>query len=108
MFNGLQLKICGITSASHAEAAAAIGVDYLGFNFYPKSPRYISPLQFQAIEPRLPKVRRVAVMVEPSGGEFAQAIYTGFEFFQIHFRHDLALAHVEGWAMAVGRERLWL
>jgi phosphoribosylanthranilate isomerase len=35
------VKICGIKTLSDARAAIEAGVDYLGFNFYPPSPRYI-------------------------------------------------------------------
>ncbi len=37
------LKVCGITSAEDADAAIAGGANAIGFNFYPGSPRYISP-----------------------------------------------------------------
>jgi phosphoribosylanthranilate isomerase len=32
----------------------------------------------------------------------------GFDFFQVHFRHDLPPATVASWAETVGVERLWL
>jgi phosphoribosylanthranilate isomerase len=37
-----QVKICGLTRASDVAAAVDAGAAYLGFNFFPKSPRYVS------------------------------------------------------------------
>jgi phosphoribosylanthranilate isomerase len=37
------IKVCGITSREDAEAAAEAGANALGFNFWPGSPRYLSP-----------------------------------------------------------------
>jgi len=37
------VKVCGITRRQDAEAAVAAGASAIGFVFYPKSPRYVTP-----------------------------------------------------------------
>ncbi len=39
----LKLKICGMKEAANIEAVAALRPDYMGFIFYPRSPRYVGP-----------------------------------------------------------------
>jgi phosphoribosylanthranilate isomerase len=56
------LKICGITNAEDAAAAMDGGATAIGFNFWPRSPRYITPEEAARIESR-PGIRRVGVFV---------------------------------------------
>ena len=56
------VKICGITNQEDATAAIEGGATAVGFNFYPRSPRYIAPELAGMIESR-EGVCRVGVFV---------------------------------------------
>lgn len=61
---GVKVKICGITSLEDALAAVQAGCDALGFNFFKKSPRYITPDEAAGIIRRLPKtVVKIGIFV---------------------------------------------
>src|SRR4029450_7850123 len=45
----VRIKICGVTTPEDARLAADAGADAVGLNFYPKSPRFITPTQAAAI-----------------------------------------------------------
>lgn len=109
MINGIHLKVCGQTRAEDAAVAAEIGADYLGFIFYPASPRYLALEVYKELAPRLPEgPRRVAVMVAPTTEELAAVIAAGFDLFQIHFARTTAFDVVQGWSLQAGAHRLWL
>ncbi len=108
MIGDLRLKVCGLTSAADADAAVRIGADYLGFIFYPKSPRAVALADFCVLADSLPAAPKVAVCVEPHVTDLAALGEAGCSFFQVHFRAELPLALIEAWSLQVGPERLWL
>lgn len=49
-----KIKICGVTNTQDALWAVNLGTDYIGLNFYPPSPRKISPKNAKEIAGKLP------------------------------------------------------
>lgn len=48
-----RIKICGLTREADVAAACAVGADAVGFNCYPKSPRYVEPHRLHALARQL-------------------------------------------------------
>ena len=62
-----RIKICGITRAEDVLAVAHSGADAIGFVFYDKSPRYVTPQQAARLVRAVPPfVTLVGLFVNPS------------------------------------------
>ncbi|MHC4574621.1 MAG: phosphoribosylanthranilate isomerase [Planctomycetota bacterium] len=85
----VKVKICGITNFEDAAAAMDLGADLLGFNFYPKSPRHLTPPEAAKIINRLPGFIDIA-------GVF---VNTSFE----HIREAMSLCPLD-WVQLHGDE----
>jgi phosphoribosylanthranilate isomerase len=73
-----RIKICGITREEDLRAAVSSGADALGFVFYPKSPRYVSPAQFASLAKGLPPyISSVALFVNASLDEVRAVVEAG-------------------------------
>jgi phosphoribosylanthranilate isomerase len=84
-----KVKICGMTNAETIQTAIKHNVDYLGFVFYPKSPRNLTPEQAKELTKNIPQnVKRVAVLVNAKD-EFIKQIKDYFDCFQLHGHEDV-------------------
>lgn len=68
------VKICGLTDGDAVDAAIEAGADMLGFVFFPKSPRHVSPEEVaELLDPVPPEVREdvdiVGLFVDPTDEE---------------------------------------
>lgn len=80
-----KIKICGITNLEDARFAAGALVDYLGFIFYEKSPRYIEPGEAGAIINWIEGPEKVGVFVnQPLDDVNRIAKETGLDYVQLH------------------------
>ncbi|MCX7890104.1 MAG: phosphoribosylanthranilate isomerase [Rhodobacteraceae bacterium] len=61
----VRVKICGLREAAHVNAAVAAGAAYVGFVFFPPSPRNLSPGEAAALALAVPPgVAKVALTVD--------------------------------------------
>jgi len=82
----MMVKICGITNLEDALAAAAGGASALGFNFWRRSPRYVTAESAGRVIERLPAtVWKVGVFVDEAPGTVERiAREAGLDVVQLH------------------------
>ena len=70
----IRVKICGITTEAGMDAAVAAGADWVGLNFFPASPRHVTPQRAAdlAARPGLPTL--VGLFVKPEDAEIAATL----------------------------------
>ena len=81
----VQVKICGLSTPESVDAAIKGGAAWLGFVFFARSPRNLSPEQAAALIARAPeRVGKVAVLVDADDA-FIQAVADiGITALQLH------------------------
>jgi len=81
-----KIKTCGITNLEDANAAVSYGADALGFVFYPKSPRKVTPETAKNIISSLPQtITTVGVFVDEDKTKVEEtASCTGLDIIQLH------------------------
>jgi len=109
----VKVKVCGLTNAADAGAAMAAGADMLGFIFYPKSPRCVTPEQVRDILAAAEHARvntrvrvlTVGVFVNEPPETVAQVLsFCGLDLAQLHGEEPpAALGLAEGQSPVCGR-----
>ena len=59
----MKIKICGMKFPENIAAVAALKPDFMGFIFYPKSPRYAEPLDIDALNALPSTIKKIGVFV---------------------------------------------
>ena len=95
-----RIKFCGLVRPCDVDDAVAIGVDAIGFVFYPKSPRALEPADAAALRRRLPSwVSAVGLFVNaPRETVAATAREVGLDVLQLHGDETPAIAAEAGLA----------
>ena len=104
----VKVKVCGITNLADAEEALEDGADMLGFNFYPPSPRCLTPEKAKQIIHALPgQSFNVALFVNESKkkvNEILSGAAAGNDergFSGVQFHGEEAANYCRGWAVKV-------
>ena len=81
----IELKICGINSKDIIQTIVQKGgCQYLGFVFYPPSPRNLSIEEANKLTSIVPNyIKKVAVLVKPENS-FVEKIKDQFDYFQVY------------------------
>lgn len=82
----LTVKICGVTDAAAVAAAAAGGAGLIGFVFYPRSPRYVTPEAAAALAALVPAgLKRVGLFADAGDDQIAATLAAcPLEVLQLH------------------------
>ncbi|WP_299588621.1 phosphoribosylanthranilate isomerase [uncultured Tateyamaria sp.] len=84
--SGVSVKICGLSHPEHVSAAVAAGAGYVGFVFFPKSPRNVSIETARALALEVPVgVAKVALVVNADDAFLDRLVAeVPLDFLQLH------------------------
>jgi phosphoribosylanthranilate isomerase len=97
-----KVKICGLTESETLEAALAAGADFIGLNFYPKSPRYVSLDQAKALADQARGRTKIVTLTVDATDDVLNAITSTVrpDYIQVHGKETpgrvAEIAHLTG------------
>lgn len=82
----LQIKVCGLKQETNIKALSQLPIDYMGFIFYNKSPRFIdNGISFDFIRTLPEHIKKVGVFVnEPSYSIINSVAHYNLDLVQLH------------------------
>ena len=81
-----KVKICGLSRRRQVEAAVGAGAAYVGFVFFPKSPRNVCVDRAKSLAKSVPRgIKKVALFVDPADSEIREIVDSvGVDMIQLH------------------------
>ena len=81
----MKVKICGLNPVRDVQLCLDLGVDFLGFVFYKKSPRNLNPEEVKELKKYNKQTSSfVAVTVNPSNDFLKKVVLLNFDYIQLH------------------------
>jgi phosphoribosylanthranilate isomerase len=86
------VKICGLTTSASLEAALTAGADMVGFVFFPKSPRHVSPAEARELGRQARGRAKIVALTVDSGDDALAEIMDALtpELLQLHGKESPA------------------
>ncbi|WP_211451285.1 phosphoribosylanthranilate isomerase [Collimonas antrihumi] len=103
MSHRTRIKICGLTREQDVQAAIAAGADALGFVFYSKSPRYVTPQQAAELIAMVPPFITTVGLFVNAEPEQLQEIVAQAPVSLLQFHGDETVQHCAALAQSVNR-----
>jgi phosphoribosylanthranilate isomerase len=82
----IEVKICGVNTPEALRATVEAGAEYVGLNFYPRSPRAVTPDQAAALTAAAPpRLCKVGLFVDVEDETIAKTLAAvGLDMLQLH------------------------
>lgn len=82
----MRIKVCGLTNLNQVRQLNELGIEFAGFNFYPRSPRYVyKTMPSTAIKKMRGKINKVGIFVNEDPDELLRTVdECGLYLVQLH------------------------
>ncbi|HYA36563.1 MAG TPA: phosphoribosylanthranilate isomerase [Candidatus Binataceae bacterium] len=99
----VKVKICGITSVEDARAALECGADFIGLNFYEKSPRYVALDRAREISSTIEGAAHVVGVFVNASREYVMERIEAVRLAMVQFHGDESEDFLSRWPAPVIR-----